>query len=230
MKNSAHRVAFFGLCVALMLVLGLLDRAVPLSALLSGGVPGLKLGLANTVLVYAVCLLDWKASILLMFAKVILSGFLFGSVSAILYSLSGGVLSLAVMLLSRKSPKSGALTICVMAFLSDAFLLIRNPAPGGQMLICVIVIALAGLAALFFFLLIRRRADFGVVGISLAGAVAHNVGQVLMASRVLRTPQLLYTYLPVLVGLGAAVGCLTGIIARRVIHILYPDRKEIYPV
>ena len=37
-----------------------------------------------------------------------------------------------------------------------------------------------------------------------------------MASTVLRTPQLLYTYLPVLVGIGAAVGCLTGFVAQRV--------------
>ena len=43
-NKYAGKVAVFGLCVALMLVLGLLDRAVPLSALLSGGVPGLKLG------------------------------------------------------------------------------------------------------------------------------------------------------------------------------------------
>ena len=55
---------------------------------------------------------------------------------------------------------------------------------------------------------------------SLAGAVAHNVGQILMASRVLRTPQLLYTYLPVLVGVGAVVGTLTGLVAQRVFRAL----------
>ena len=220
MNANVRRVAFFGLSVALMLVLGLLDRAVPLSALLSGGVPGLKLGLANTVLLYAVYLLDWKASLLLMLAKVFLSGFLFGSLSAILYSFSGGILSLAVMILARKQPKAGALTICGLTVLSDVFLLVRNPTPGGQMLLCIILITLAGFASLSFFFLIRRRPAFGIIGVSLAGAVAHNIGQVLMASRVLRTPMLLYTYLPVLIGLGAVVGCITGLIAQRVLHIL----------
>ena len=220
LKNSTRRVALFSLCVALMLVLGLLDRAVPLSALLSGGVPGLKLGLANTVLLYAVFLLDWKASVLLMLAKVVLSGFLFGSLSAILYSLSGGVLSLAVMLSARKSPKLSAAMVCLAALGSDAFLLSRNPAPGGPMLLCVWLIGLAGLAALGFSVLIRRFPGWGIAGVSMAGAVAHNVGQVLMAARVLRTPQLLTVYLPVLVGLGAAVGCLTGLVARRVLHAL----------
>ena len=61
--------------------------------------PGIKLGLANTVLLYAVYLMDWKGCVLLMLAKVFLSGFMFGSMSAILYSLCGGVLSLVVMLL-----------------------------------------------------------------------------------------------------------------------------------
>ena len=220
LRSTTRRVALFSLCIALMLVLGLLDRAIPLSALLSGGVPGLKLGLANTVLLYAVYLLDWKASILLMLAKVMLSGFLFGSVSAILYSLSGGVLSLAVMLAARKKPGLSTMLVCIAAFFSDAFLLSRNPAPGGQMLLCVWLIGLAGLTALGFFLFIRLHPDWGIIGVSMAGAVAHNVGQVLMAARVLRTPQLLTVYLPVLIGLGAAVGLLTGMVAQRVLHAL----------
>lgn len=220
MTASSRKVAFFSLCVALMLVLGLIDRAVPISALLSGGVPGLKLGLANTVLLYAVFMLDWKASILLMFAKVILSGFLFGSLSAILYSLSGGILSLGVMLLARKSPKISALVISFLAFFSDILLLIRNPSPGGQMLLSVILIFLAALVSLGFFFLIHRHPDLGIIGVSLSGAVAHNIGQVLMAACVLRTPRLLTVYLPILMGLGAAVGCLTGVVAQRVLHAL----------
>ena len=65
-----------------------------------------------------------------------------------------------------------------------------------------------------------------MLGTSLAGAVAHNVGQILAASGVLHTPQLLYTYLPVLVGIGAVVGCLTGIVAQRVFAALrvYKDQ------
>lgn len=42
-RSRFGKTAFYGLLVALMLVLGLLDRALPLSALLSGGIPGLKL-------------------------------------------------------------------------------------------------------------------------------------------------------------------------------------------
>ena len=220
MNSKARAVARFGLLTALSLVLGLLDRAIPLTWFLSGAVPGIKLGLANTVLLYAVYLMDWRGCILLMLAKVLLSGFLFGSISAILYSLSGGVLSLAAMLLVRKNAKLGALAIGALALLADAFLLWRNAAPRGQMLWCMLLILAAGLLALAAFFLIRRRPELGVLGTSLAGAVAHNVGQILVASTVLRTPQLLYTYLPVLIGIGAAVGALTGVIARRVFRAL----------
>ena len=100
MNSNASKVARFGMLTALALVLGWLDRAIPVTWFLSGAVPGIKLGLANTVLLYAVYLMDWKGCVLLMLAKVFLSGFMFGSMSAILYSLSGGALSLAVMLTS----------------------------------------------------------------------------------------------------------------------------------
>lgn len=223
LNSTAQRVGRFGLLAALSLVLGYFDRAIPITMILNGAVPGIKLGLANTVLLYGVYMLDWKGCVLLMLAKVFLSGFLFGSLSAILYSLSGGVLSLLVMLLVRKKPWAGALAIAALAFLSDAFLLYRNPTPGGQMLWCMLLIGLACVAAVVVFIFIRKNPAFGVMGTSLAGAVAHNVGQILAASSVLRTPQLLYTYLPVLVGIGAAVGCLTGFVAQRVFAAMKID-------
>ena len=226
MNSTARKVARFGLLAALSLVLGLFDRAIPLTWFLSGAVPGIKLGLANTVLLYAVYLMDWRGCVLLMLAKVFLSGFLFGSMSAILYSLSGGELSLAVMLLVRKNAKVGALVIGLLALASDIFLLSRNPAPRGQMFWCMLLIALASIAAFAAFVCIRRNPGFAVLGTSLAGAVAHNIGQILMASTVLRTPQLLYTYLPVLVGIGAVVGCLTGIVAQRVFKALRVETKQ----
>ena len=220
MKSTARIVARFGLLAALSLVLGYLDRAIPVTWFLSGAVPGIKLGLANTVLLYAVYLMDWKYCVMLMLTKVFLSGFLFGSMSALLYSLSGGALSLVVMLLVRKNTKVGALVIAALCFISDAFLLYRNHSPRGQMLWCMILIALACAAGVGAFIVIRKNPAYSVLGTSLAGAVAHNIGQILMASSVLHTPQLLYTYLPVLVGMGAVVGCLTGVVAQRVFRAL----------
>ena len=220
MNRKARKAAWFGLMTALTLVLGLMDRAIPLSALLGGAIPGVKLGLANTVLLYAIYMMDVPGCWLLMLAKVLLSGFLYGSLSAVLYSLSGGVLSLAVMLLVRKNPGRGALAAGLMALLADFLLLLRVKTPRGPMLWCVILIAVGGAASLVLWRAIRNRPEFSVMGTSVAGAVAHNAGQMLTAAAVLHTPQLLMTYLPVLLGLGALVGSLTGIVAQRVFHAL----------
>ena len=54
MNSKSHIVARFGLLAALSLVLGYFDRAIPITWILGGAVPGIKLGLANTVLLYAV--------------------------------------------------------------------------------------------------------------------------------------------------------------------------------
>ena len=228
MNTATQRVARFGLLTALALVLGLLDRAIPLTALLGGAAPGIKLGLANTVLLYAVYLMDWHSAVFLMLTKVLLSGFLFGSLTAILYSLSGGILSLLVMLLIRKKPDGGALAAGLMAAAAEAILLIQNPHPKGQRLWYVILIGIACIACFAAWAAIRKGKIRGVPGTSIAGAVAHNIGQVLAASAVLRTPQLLTTYLPVLIGVGAAVGSLTGIVAERVFRALHlnPEKQE----
>ena len=226
MRPATQRIARFGLLTALALVLGLMDRAIPLSALLGGAAPGIKLGLANTVLLYAVYLMDWKSCVLLMLTKVVLSGFLFGSLTAILYSLSGGVLSLTVMLLIHKKPERGALAAAVMTAAAEAWLLIRTPNPRGQRLMFAILIAAACAASVIVYIVIRKGKISGVTGTSLAGAVAHNVGQVLMACAVMRSPMLLTTYLPFLVGAGAAVGCLTGIVTDRVLKALRLLKNE----
>lgn len=229
MNESAKRVARFGLLTALALVLGLIDRAIPLSALLGGAIPGIRLGLANTVLLYAVYLMDWKSCVLLMLTKVLLSGFLFGSLTAILYSLAGGALSLLVMLSVRRKPAVGALAAAFLALGADILLLSQNPRPSGQRLWAVLLIAAAFAASSIVFILIRKKRLHGVVGTSLLGAVAHNVGQILMACAVLNAPKLLITYLPFLVGIGAAVGCLTGIVTERVLKALgtHPDSERI---
>ena len=220
MRPETKRIARFSLLTALALILGLLDRAVPVSAILGGFIPGIKLGLANTVLLYAVYLMDWKSAVLLMLTKVVLSGFLFGSLTAILYSLSGGALSLAVMLLIRKKPDRGAMAAALLAAAADVYLLIRTPHPKGQRLVIIILIAVACLASAAVFIAIRKGRISGVTGTSLAGAVSHNVGQMLVASVVMHSSQLLITYLPVLVGVGAAVGCLTGIVTDRVLKAM----------
>ena len=96
--KQAQRVALCGMLLALMLVLGFVESQIPVAV----SVPGIKLGLSNGVLIFSVYLLGVPTSFLLMALKVLLSGFLFGSPTAMMYAFAGGVVSLALMcLLSR---------------------------------------------------------------------------------------------------------------------------------
>ncbi|MBQ7866587.1 MAG: Gx transporter family protein, partial [Clostridia bacterium] len=97
-RKQAERIALCGMLLALMLVLGFVESQIPVAA----GIPGVKLGLSNGVLIFAVYMLGVPTSFLLMGLKVLLSGMLFGSPSAMMYAFAGGVVSLTVMcLLSR---------------------------------------------------------------------------------------------------------------------------------
>lgn len=81
--------------VAVMLVLGYVERMIPL-----GGMPGIKLGLSNSVLLLTLYWLGIPISIQLMVVKVVLSGFAFNGVDAMMYALAGGALSLLAMSLA----------------------------------------------------------------------------------------------------------------------------------
>ena len=159
---NASAIAKLGLLTAVALVLGYFEHLLPVT-----GIPGVKLGLANTVLLYALYLLDVPSAILLMFLKVGLSGLFFGGVAAMLYSLAGGVVSLIVMILAR------------------------------------------------------RMKGLSVVGVSVLGALAHNIGQMAVACFVVGTRAIL-AYLPVLLIAAAVTGTLTGVIARYTFRGLNP--------
>ena len=158
MKN---RTAYFGVFTALALIFSYVETLIPIQF----GIPGAKLGLANLVVVIVLYKTDWKEALLLSVVRIVLSGFLFGNLFSIIYSLAGGILSLAVM------------------------------------------------AA------IRKDKGFSVIGVSMAGGVCHNIGQLIVAMIVVQTYQVGY-YLPVLLIAGLATGTLIGVISSGVLKRL----------
>ena len=91
-----NRVALCGLLLSMMLILGWVEKQIP-------SPPGVKLGLSNSVLIFAVYMLDIPTSYLLMVLKVTLSNLLFGNFGTTFFiGFGGGLLSLtAMVLLSR---------------------------------------------------------------------------------------------------------------------------------
>ena len=163
MRNkSAQRIALSGLLTSLMLVFGLIERQFPLTA----AIPGVKLGLANSVLLYSLYMLGVKQSFILMLLKALMSWLIYTNMNAMFYSLGGGLLSLIAMIL------------------------------------------------------LSRVSGVSIIGVSALGAVFFNVGQILVAVVMLNTPQLIVTYLPVLMVSGVVTGVLTGVVAKMVLKHL----------
>lgn len=90
--EKIRRLAVSALLLAVMLVFGYIESLIP-----SGAVPGIKLGLSNSVLILAIMWLGIPNAFILMIGKVLLSGLLFGGVSAMMFSFAGGVVSMIVM-------------------------------------------------------------------------------------------------------------------------------------
>ena len=155
------RVAYFGVFTALALIFSYIETLIPFNF----GIPGVKLGLANLIIVFALYKIDLKDVYLLAIVRVVLSGFLFGNYFSIVYSLAGGLLSLSVM----------------------AFL--------------------------------KHKGGYSLMGVSMAGGVFHNVGQILVAMILVETFSIVY-YLPVLLLAGLVTGAFIGVVAREVLKRL----------
>lgn len=146
-----------GLLVSAMLVLGYVESLIPLG----GAVPGVKLGLANSVLLYAIYMLGPKPAFCLMAAKVVLSGLTFGGVNAMMYSLAGGVMSMAAMIIARRLPGMSILGVSVSGAAMHNL---------GQVLLAMIILQTDRL--LYYMAVLVA---VGIVTGILTGAAAHSV-------------------------------------------------------
>jgi len=155
------KVAYFGVFVSLALIFSYVETLIPINL----GIPGVKLGLANLITVIALYKMDVKGAFLISVSRIVLSGFIFGNLFAILYSLSGGILSLLLMFLLKKSDR------------------------------------------------------FSVYGVSMAGGVFHNVGQLLMAMLVVESVSI-GGYLPLLLIAGLLTGTLIGVVSNEMLKRL----------
>lgn len=97
--SPGRRAALYGVLAAMALVAGYLEMLLPLPVT----VPGIKLGLGNAVVLFALERLGAKPALALMLAKVGASTLLFANPQMLVFSLAGGLLSWAVMALGIRS-------------------------------------------------------------------------------------------------------------------------------
>lgn len=153
METRTKKLTFLALCTSLAMVLSYVEMLIPP---ISTAVPGVKMGLANIVIVFVLYKFDTLSAAAVSAVRLLLAFLLFGSVLTFAYSAAGAVLSLSVMVLLKRTDK------------------------------------------------------FSPVGVSIAGGVLHNAGQIGMAILLMRTSAIGY-YLPVLAVSGTVSGILVGV-------------------
>lgn len=158
---NAKPVAEYGILLALALIFSYVEAQIPVFF----AVPGMKLGLTNIVVLYALYCMGGRTALCISTARVFLVCFLFGNGVGLWYSLAGALFSFLVMYLLQKYSR------------------------------------------------------FGMISVSMAGGIAHNLGQVLVAGFLFHANLLLW-YFPILwltgTLCGALIGILGGLICGRV--------------
>lgn len=98
MKINTKKLALIGVLAAVAMILSYIEALLPP---IYSAVPGIKLGLANIAVIFALYSIDGKSAALISVIRVALSALLFGTVTSFIYSACGAILSLTVMLLLK---------------------------------------------------------------------------------------------------------------------------------
>lgn len=130
-KMPVNRITRGAVLATLALVLSLLESALP--PLLP--LPGMKLGLANIVTLFALYALGAGEAFVILTVRLILGAVFAGQITAFLYSFTGGMLAMLTMVLVKRTrcsiygvSVSGAAAHAVGQILA-ASLLMQGPAP-----------------------------------------------------------------------------------------------------
>ena len=98
-KIDVKRLCTLALMISLAFAFSYLESLVPFNF----GIPGIKLGLANLVVIVALYTMNIKDAFFISLLRIVLSGLIFNGTFAMIYSLVGGLLSFAVMCIFKKS-------------------------------------------------------------------------------------------------------------------------------
>lgn len=165
---KAKKLTRMALLTAIALILFLVEAQLPPLA----PIPGIKLGLANVITVYAMFVLSPGDTLLILLCRVFLGSVFSGQMMNLFYSLGGGLLCWLAMLVLRRVVSRRQIWVC-----------------------------------------------------SVIGAMCHNIGQILVAIWITRTPSLI-VYLPVLLVSGILTGLFTGLVAQFVLQRLEGAQKS----
>lgn len=159
--NYTKKITMAALMAALALIFSYIEVLIPFSV----GVPGIKLGIANLVIIVSLYYLGAGYAFIVNVVRILIAGLLFNGLFGAVYSLAGALVSFAVMVL------------------------------------------------------LKRTKIFSVTGVSMAGGVAHNLGQILVAAFLVSNIKV-FAYFPVLIISGVISGAVIGVLAYLILRKL----------
>lgn len=160
--NRINKIAYTGLLSAFAIIISYVEMLLPLNI----GIPGVKPGLANFIILIVLYEFGVKEAFIINFIRILVNGILFANVFSILFSLSGALISMITMFL------------------------------------------------------VKKVKGISMIGVSIAGGVSHNIGQILIASVIVETYSVVY-YIPVLILSGVITGILVGVLALKIKPVIH---------
>jgi len=109
MKNNTKKLTALAITVSFALILSFIESRIPAFV----AIPGVKTGLANIAVIFTLYKLGEKEAIIVSIIRVLLVSMLFGTPVSMIYSITGAILSLTVMILLRKFTPLSTVTISV---------------------------------------------------------------------------------------------------------------------
>lgn len=150
-KNE--NIALCAILTTVALVFSYIESLIPIPI----PVYGVKLGIANIAVITVLYTVGDKEALAVNVLRIIINAALFGNINSFIFSMSGGLLSIIIMIIFKK------INI------------------------------------------------FSIIGVSIAGGVTHNIGQIIAAVFIMNTSVIIY-YLPVLIVAGVVTGIVIGVV------------------
>jgi heptaprenyl diphosphate synthase len=160
--GKARRVALLGVFLAFILIVGLVERMIPLDFI----VPGVRLGFSNIVVLLSLYIFRTRYALCLVVMKCVLLAALTGGVSSFIYSICGSLLSFAAMALmvKRLGEKVGPVGVSVVGAVCHI---------AGQLAVASLILESANIFALMPPLMLLSGASGLLVGVVVRAALRH---------------------------------------------------------
>ena len=163
-QKKAKVVAEYGMLIALACVLGYIEALIPLPLPV-----GVKLGLANLMTLVALYTVGGRGAAMVSLVRIILVGFTFGNMGSMLYSLAGGLFSLLIMILAKKSGWFSQIGVSVLGGVFHNI---------GQLTVAALVTETGGVFVYLPFLLVGGVIAGVLIGI-LGGIMVERVAEII---------------------------------------------------